>query len=287
MKRGFTAHGAFGRRVRAPAWVDRWVWHKGRWQLLLLRRERRAWVEAIAPPERFIRARLFEPSTPAIKIMGTENRPLHIQDLSRMSPLLNPRELLGPMLPGATVGGHAIYAADSEQGRIFIPALLLIESLWFLSPDAVRALLTPNSLDVFISIPRVVKDQRTIAVGSEVIANPPSETVLRRLAWLAERADARFSWGSVLTNAYRNRLDLTLPKAELSGWVWGVRLPSGLLACELQSVDIRCSPSISLSRIRVGNTWHDFPRSQMRRESIEVEKRERLGTPAEVSLCAA
>jgi hypothetical protein len=54
----------------------------------------------------------------------------------------------------------------------------------------------------------------------------------------------------VLTNAYRNRLDLILPRARLTGWLWGVELPSGLLACELDSVEIQwdCADISGVSR---------------------------------------
>jgi hypothetical protein len=34
-------------------------------------------------------------------------------------------------------------------------------------------------------------------------------------------------------------VDLTLPAASLSGWLWGVHLRCGVMACELDSVELR------------------------------------------------
>jgi hypothetical protein len=168
--------------------------------------------------------------------------------------LLESREILGGMFPGAAISNaHTIYVAESEAGRLYFPALLLIDELWLWSPPALRTLLIPNSLDVAMGKPTQVNDGLEVTASVKLASENPSETGLRRIAWLSQAADARASWNSVLTNAFRNRLDVALPRASMSGWVWGGQLSSGLMACELSSVQLKFELPGAGLHIRVGS----------------------------------
>ncbi len=142
MKFHRTGYGLKGQGGLSPAWVNRWVRTPGAWQLEVIRRERNAWITDLMPAVRMLRMRAFEPAAPGLNILGTENHRFEIPDLSAMPPLLEPREILGQMLPGAPLTGrHAIYVAETRAGRIYFPALLLIERLWLLgSKAAIRAI---------------------------------------------------------------------------------------------------------------------------------------------------
>ena len=96
-----TAYGRLGRASECPAWVNRWVkTHRG-WQLEVLQRKCGAWATDFWSPERMLNIRLFEPTAPSLKSLGTESRRFKIRNLADLSPLVEPRELLGPMLTGA------------------------------------------------------------------------------------------------------------------------------------------------------------------------------------------
>ena len=251
MSSGYRHRGAGG---EAPAWIDGWVRSDSAWALRALRSECGLWTHRAVPPLRLIKARMFEPSTPGIRILGTENRSFDIPDLSSLAPLLEPREILGGMFPGAAISNaHTIYVAETEAGRLYFPALLLIDELWFWSLPALRTLLIPNSLDVVMGKPTQVNDGLEVTVSVKLASENPSETGLRRIAWLSQAADARTSWHSVLTNAFRNRLDVALPRASMSGWVWGAQLSSGLMACELSSVELKFELPGAGLHIRVGS----------------------------------
>jgi hypothetical protein len=262
MKFQRTAYGRMGRASVSPAWINRWVKTRRGWQLEVLWRKRGAWVTDFWPAERALKARLFEPTTPKLMSLGTESRRFEIRNLANLSPLVEPRELLGPMLPGAALTDlHAIYVAETDSKPLYLPALMLIERLWLWSSDALRAILTPNSLDLRRGVPRALDHSIEVTVDPRLASRAPSDAALRRIAWLTQSSQARSSWSSVLTNAYQNRIDILLPPVSMSGWAWGVEFSSGYLACELLSLRLNIELTEPLPLFRIGNVLHKCPRA--------------------------
>jgi hypothetical protein len=242
-----------------PAWIDGWIQTGKEWRLRTVRRERGKWVQGFEPAENFLNSRMFEPSTIGLNTLGTENCAFDIEDLSAASAVIDSSEVLGPMLRTAIFDRHAIYGVEMHWGRLLIPAWLLVNELWVWALDTLPALMCPNSLDVLIG--RSCGDAETfdISASTQLASNSPSATALRRIAWLAQSVDARTSWSSVLSHAYNGDLRLVLPKASLSGWVWGVRIPAGILACELSAVRLTFHLPNSKQLIRVATRDYKVP----------------------------
>jgi hypothetical protein len=253
------------------AWMDSWVWESGAWQVKVLRKVGAEWRKFVVAPGELRGARAFEPSSPVLSHLATENISFDIPDLSALSPLIEPRELLGGMLPGAQSTQHAIYAVENHSDRIYIPAFLLIDRLWLWSAEAQKALLTPNSLEVYLGQPAQGKFGLEVMASPELTSNSPSQDALQRIAWLSQSDDARRSWRSVLTNALQSRLDCTLPRARLKGWAWAVRLPHGLLACEMASIEIHVDLPVADLRLRVGTTTR-LGTPKMKAQSTSAKK---------------
>ena len=262
MRHPRTGYGLKGQSGVSPAWVDGWVKTPGGWRLEVLRRRRDSWTTEQLSATQTLKLRTFEPMTPGMNVLGSENRRLKIADLSALSPLIEPRDLLGPMFPRAPVTGrHAIYVAEANVGRVYFPALLLIQHLWLWSDAALRAILTPNSLDVFLGAARANRSGIEVAADPQLTSRTPTDAALQRIAWLVESSEARASWNSVLTNAYQNRIDILLPPVSMSGWAWGVELSSGYLACELLSLRLNIELTEPLPMFRIGNVLHQCPRA--------------------------
>jgi hypothetical protein len=217
-----------------PAWISGWTWHDRDWCFRVCRRRGGRWVSELQHPRELIKTRAFEPSTAGLKTRGGEVRRFEIRDVSSLSALLEPREVLGQMLrDGAACSQHAIYVHESEQGKIYFPAWLLIDHLLIWSPRVLRALFMPNSLDLLIQ-----SSPNQVLVSSDLVSGALAKSAESRIRWLAVSQDARASWASVLMNAYEGRIDLLLPKISMRGWLWGAHVRGGLLACELSSVCI-------------------------------------------------
>lgn len=217
-----------------PAWIDSWIWHDREWHFQVCRSRHGRWVRELQHPRELIRTRAYEPSTAGLKTQGTEVRRFLIHDLSNLGALLEPREILGPMLrDGAASSQHVIYAHESEEGKLLFPAWLLINCLWVWSTRVLRALFVPNGLDLLIG-----RYAEEVLVSPDLTHGPVTKTAESRVRWLVASQDARESWASVLTNAYNGSIDLRLPQASVQGWAWGARVTAGLLACELASVSI-------------------------------------------------
>lgn len=262
MKFQRTPYGRIGRGSASPAWINRWVKTRRGWQLEVLWRKHRAWVSEFWPAERALKGPLFEPTTPNLMSLGTESRRFEIKNLADLSPLVEPREILGPMLPGAVLTDrHVIYVAETATKPLYLPALMLIERLWLWSSDALRAILTPNSLDLHLGVPRALDHGIEVTVDPRLASRAPSDAALRRIAWLTQSSPARNSWSSVLTNAYQNRIDILLPPVSMCGWAWGAELSSGYLACELLSLRLNIELAEPLPLFRIGNVLHQCPRA--------------------------
>lgn len=255
-------YGAFAHAAPGPgnvSWIDSWTWNSGAWHVIVLRRQGNVWNKSIVTPEALRSTRAFEPSSPGFNSFPTENVRIDVPDLSVLSTLIEPRELIGPIFPGALATNHAIYVIEYDSHRIFIPAFLLIDRLWLWSARALQILLTPNSLEIYVGRPVQGARGLEITARREFASSSTSQETMQRIAWLAQSADAQRSWCSVVTNALQSRLDCVMPRARLKGWLWGVRLPQGILVCELSSCEIHVDEPVAPVLIRVGKISHTWP----------------------------
>lgn len=246
-------------QYKAVGWVTGWTRARNGLQLRTLTPRGFRWMESLESPMLLMNKRAYEPSLAPYAQLQRNNVPFEIADLSRLSPLLDPSDLLQELAPAAKRSKHAIYTFEGEGRRIYFPAMLLIRELWLWSRTATKALMTPSSLDIYLSRIRHVGDVSECSASTRLASNPPSDRAIRSLIWLSQAEDARRSWNSVLMSAHLGRLDISLPAATISGWAWGTQTKSGLLACELMSVKVRFALPYPESVILIGETRYTFP----------------------------
>ena len=193
-------------------------------------------------------------SNPISSISGTAQEIIRIEvdDLSRMLSLKRPPGgLLHRALPQTRASNHVVFIAEGPAGTAYIPAALLIRELWLWSRDSLEALLTPGSLDLFLSgwSEHDNEEPHVGACGPFARARGPN---LRRLSWLAQCADARASWSSVLTFANAETLNLQLPNASFMAWGVGVQLQRGILISKLASPRVGFTLPVEGVPMRIG-----------------------------------
>lgn len=213
-------------------------------------------------------ARAYEPSITPLKHLPTANVRLEVENLSSLSVLLKPGNLIRKLVPHASRTRHAIFVVEQEENRVFIPAMLFIRALWLWSFDAGSALMTPNSVDLYVGRSKPQSGTGDFFASPVMASSQPSAMVIRRLMWLAQCADARLSWSNVLINAHLGELGLILPKAGFGAWAWGVQLEEGLLACELLSPQLSIQLPNENASMRVGGVVHACPPPPVRRKGI-------------------
>lgn len=175
---------------------------------------------------------------------------IEVDDLSRMLSLRRPPGGdFRRTVPHATSSRHVVFVAEDRGGTAYLPAALLIRELWLWSADALDALLTPGSIDIFLSHSGEEDGLTLEACGPFARARGAN---LRRLSWLAQCQDARDSWASVLINANAEVLSLRLPRASMVAWGVGVRLQRGILVSRLTSSRISFSLPMEGLPVRVG-----------------------------------
>lgn len=252
-----------------PAWLNGWQRSSRGWELESVVRQGAGWETRLLPASWLVQnSRLFEPSARPFARSRSRSFQLRVSDLTRLSPLLEPGRLLTALVPPARRTRQAVYAVagDGEQ-QVYVPATLLLRELWMWNPSAMDALLTPNSLAVYL---RHIDD----AEGSRVEVSGPlarvggSDTGLRRLSWLAQCADAQASWSSVLTFAHDGALRLRLPRASLEAWAWGIELPTGTLVAELSAVSLSFELPQEGCRVLLGSASHRCPPVPQRRPGM-------------------
>jgi hypothetical protein len=252
-----------------PAWLNGWQRSSRGWELESVVRQGAGWETRLLPASWLVQnSRLFEPSARPFARSRSRSFQLRVPDLTRLSPLLEPGRLLTALVPPARRTRQAVYAAagDGEQ-QVYVPATLLLRVLWMWNPSAMDALLTPNSLAMYL---RHIDD----AEGSRVEVSGPlarvggSDTGLRRLSWLAQCADAQASWSSVLTFAHDGALRLRLPRASLEAWAWGIELPTGTLVAELSAVSLSFELPQEGCRVLLGSDSHRCPPVPQRRPGM-------------------
>ena len=240
-------------------WLDGWRSTRDGWMLDGFAREGSVWAARTLPPSCLMqRRRLFEPSAAPFARLPSNSVNLKIPDLSRLSPLLQPGKLIGSLVPPARRTRHAIYVTMHQGRQVYLPAALLLPLLWMWTARALDALLTPNSLAMYLS--RSEREDGLHVHASGRLAHVgTSDTSLRRLSWLAQSGDAQASWASVLTFAHSGELRLRLPSAALDVWAWGVELPTGLLVAELSPAPVEFDLPRSKCHVVVGSVTRLCP----------------------------
>lgn len=241
------------------AWVDGWTSTPAGPKLRLFLREGPRRVTHHVAPAWMAGRRAYEPSLRVHSRWSTANVQFTVPDLSILAPLMSPGELLGQFLPEASETQHSIFVIEGERGRIYLPAMLLIQVLWLWSERSARMLWIPNSLDAEMGPAASGLAAKECVVTADYLGTQLSDVSLRRLAWLAQCSDARSSWSSVLTNAHIGKLSLSLPRAELNGWVWGIQVAGGVLACQLMAPHLTFDLVAKAATVRVGRTVHLVP----------------------------
>jgi hypothetical protein len=174
---------------------------------------------------------------------------IEIDDLSRMLSLRRPPGgEFRRTVPRASSSRHVVFVAEGSGGTAYLPAALLIRELWLWSADALDALLTPASIELFLSL-SCDHDELTLDAGGPFARAKGAN--LRRLSWLAQCSDARESWASVLTYANAGALGLRLPRASMVAWGIGVPLQHGILVSRLASSRIGFSLPIEGAPMRI------------------------------------
>lgn len=249
-------------------WLNGWQRTPGGWQLEAVVRGDAGWETRFLPASSMLHnRRAFEPSTRPFARLRSSNFQLRVPDLSRLSPLLEPGRLLAALVPPACRARQAVYVVAGEEQHAYLPAALLLRELWLWAPDALEALLTPNSLALYLKRIDGVDGTHVEATGA-LAGIGGGDAGLRRLSWLSQCADAQASWSSVLTFAHDGALRLRLPHASLEAWAWGVELPTGILVAELSAVSLTFELPQERFRMRLGNAEHLCPPAPQRRTGL-------------------
>lgn len=248
-------------------WVNGWQSTSRGLELETFHRQGGAWVMRHAPASWLFNRRAFEPSILMPDQFSTTSLRVQIPDLSQLSLLIRPGGLLRPLVRSAASTKHAIYVVDDGETKVYLPAALLVRELWLWTETALDALMTPNSLALYLDTVQADEGMLVQARGPLAVAQQ-SDTALRRLSWLAQCEDARRSWSSVLTFAHRGDLRLRLPCASLEAWGWGVEIGGGVLVAELSSVDLRLVMPREGSRILLGKAERRCPPPPARRSGF-------------------
>jgi hypothetical protein len=242
-----------------PCWLNGWQRFRRGWALEAVVREGTGWGTRLLPASWLPQSgRLFEPSARPFERLHSRSFKLRVSDLTRLSPLLEPGRLIASLVPPAARTRQTVYAVEEEEHRVYLPAALLLRELWMWSPAAMEALLTPNSLALYLRRIDGLEGAHFQASGSLARVGA-SDSGLRRLCWLAQCSDAQSSWSSVLTFAHDGELRLRLPRASLEAWAWGVELRTGTLVAELSAVSLSFELPQEVCRIQLGRGDHLCP----------------------------
>jgi len=251
--------------ARDLGWVNNWVRTRQGWMLGAFVRDNGEWVRERLPASWLLeRHRVFEPSARPYAQRPSRTFHLHVPNLSQLSPLLRPGSQLVAQVPAARRTRHALYVAPEKERPALLPAVLLLRALWAWTDGALKALMTPSGLALYL---RRVSTPGGLAVeASGALADVgDSDTSLRRLCWLAQCADAQASWASVLTAAHAGDIRLRLPRASLEAWAWGVEVASGTLVAELSSVSLHFDLPEEGCEVRLGQAIRRCPLPQQLR----------------------
>lgn len=214
-------------------WLRSWERSGANWHLRAACLRNGSLVDVVVPAQTLNQAGVFDMDSAAKLGLESLSLGVDIDDVHSLSPLVDPTDVLKSLHPRLRESGHAIYVGYLGDTPIYLPAALLIRTLWLWSDWVLPALMTPNSLALYLGRTAAGRNGHLLHAIGGLSSWQFTDTHLRRLAWLGTDTDARNSWGSVLSSAYQGKLALRLPHARLSAWVWGVRVGTGVLACEL------------------------------------------------------
>lgn len=247
--------------VESILWLRSWERNGTAWGIRAACMRAGKIVDLVLPAEVLNQPRAYD--IDAVTRLGRESLSLgvDIEDLASLSPLVDPTDVLKGLHPRLQEADHAIYVGYAGDTPIYIPAALLIRALWLWSDWVLPALLTPNSLSLYLGQGQAGKAKYVAQVIGGLSYWRVTETHLRRVAWLGLDAHARESWSSVLTSAYQGRLSLRLPHARLSTWAWGMRVAGGVLACELLTPHLDFWLPDKEIGIQMGRKLHPCPKA--------------------------
>ena len=248
------------------AWVDGWI-DEGRGKRLKLWKVNGGRLELEqAGGEALRMPRVYDPGAAQTRFVSESMR-FEIAQFGDIERLIKPGHLTTKLVPGLRCNNHAVTVIRADRGIIYVPMLLWIQELWMRSLTWVKAILTPQALDINVPIVEETAEHFLCRASPLFVGARLSEDKLRRIAWLAINRDARKSWNSVLTFAHDGRLDMKLPPARISGWVWGQRVDTGIVACELRAVEMDFElPSRDIV-IQVGARRYVCPKTVTRRNT--------------------
>lgn len=240
-------------------WLNAWERRGASWMLQASCLREGKVVDVLVPAETLNLSRAYD--IEAMAKLGAKSLSIgvDIDDINSLSPLVDPTEVLQELHPRLHGAGQAIYVGYSNETPIYFPAALLIRALWLWSDWVLPAMLTPNSLSLYLGQAQAEKEKYVVRVIGGLSSSRVTDVHLRRVAWLGMDDKARESWTSMLTAAYQGRLTLKLPHARLSTWVWGVQAAGGILACELLTPHLDVWFPKKDIRIQMGRTLHRCP----------------------------
>lgn len=172
------------------------------------------------------------PSTPKHRVISNASL-LAAERVIRPDRLL--RKATGLM--GAP-GQHTLFALRSTDGPVWVPALLLLATVFARNARLSELLYHFGGIDAVVRPGARSRDGSVdLHVGGAAPLPLMGNDELRILAWLALDKRARGSWDSVYQNAWgQGRLDWSPPDIALSAWAWGIEVAGGLLATQLRGV---------------------------------------------------
>lgn len=234
------------------------------WHLTALRKTGRNLVRESVPFPSPI-SEVIDTNSPWLNRVRMRAQPLNISDLSRAEKILYPQELFNKFSQGIEItNAHEIYKIESQE-PVFLPAELLIRTLFCGTRLLDTHLLVPGAIDT-LGVAHVEGDAIHVQVSRSVRSSDITARTARVLAWMMTDRSARRAHASVLRAASSGRLALDLPGAAMLGWARGIEIDPGLLAVQLLALDIRLPIKKKEIVVHVG-------KSVMRFASYEPPKR--------------
>jgi|GEM_PF-6595930 len=245
--------------MKKTLWIDR-PEQIGRteWGVHCLQSEKHKLTDAMEPLPAILKRPAIDENSALFDRRHTLARPIQCLDLRRAEPILYPEELLASLHPALSITpNHVIYKVGDEK-PVYIPAILLIQALFTGSRLLNEHLMRPMAPDL-LGIATSDGDALYVDTARSVKSTHVNGRIARLVAWLLTAKDARHSHASVLANARDGKFALDLPKASLGWWVRGFEMEVGLLAFELNAVDLRFPIAQSTIILQAGSKVGRFP----------------------------
>lgn len=246
--------------IRDYLWIQGIAYDpKNEWQLNLVQRNKNKFGIQSLPLHDASGLHALDIKHRAFERVTSGMSPVNWPSLEVGERLVVPDELIRQILPGCPAGTqHAVFRMSGEP-VVYIPAFLLIRTLFMGMSQLTKGLFTPNGVDLLGHLADPTEEGAIELVPDKRISGPSlTARIVRTLAWLLGAKDARRSFGSVLGYAREGRLDVVLPPCGLTGWVWGIELEVGILAFQLNGVDLRFPIKAEEILVHTGNKIKRF-----------------------------